>query len=174
MRTITQDWIAALAAGLTLPTIPYIFYWSALARIDALALALSLAGLWVTARWYGRRWGLIAGVLLLTAAAYTRQTYLLAAPLAAFAYIWGRGERFRALLFAVLFGCMVTGIFAVLTVATQGGIFFHVVTANVNALQSRLDHPLRRRSAALFPAADRGRARSTSWSARSSGGGRGR
>ena len=138
VRTITQDWIAALAAGLTLPAIPYIFYWSALARIDALALALSLAGLWVTARWYGRRWGLIAGVLLLTAAAYTRQTYLLAAPFAAFVYIWGRGERFRALLFAVLFGCVVMGLFAVLTVATQGGIFFHIITANVNALNPDL------------------------------------
>ncbi len=61
VQTITKDWIAALAAGLTLPAIPYIFYWSALARIDALALALSLAGLWVTARWYGRRWGLDRG-----------------------------------------------------------------------------------------------------------------
>ncbi len=138
VRTITQDWIAALAAGLTLPAISYIFYWSALARIDALALALSLAGLWVTVRLYGRRWGLITGVLLLTAAAYTRQTYLLAAPLAGFVYIWGRGERFRALLFAVLFGCVVTGLFAVLTVATQGGIFFHIVTANVNALNPDL------------------------------------
>ncbi len=138
VQTITKDGIAALAVGLTLPTISYIFYWSALARIDALALALSLAGLWVTARWYGRRWGLIAGALLLTAAAYTRQTYLLAAPLAAFAYIWGRGERFRALLFAVLFGCAITGIFVVLTVATGGGIFFHIVTANVNALNPDL------------------------------------
>ncbi len=73
-------------------------------------------------------------VLLLTAAAYTRQTYLLAAPLAGFVYVWARGERFRALLFAVLLGSLVLAIFAVLVVTTQGGIFFHIITANVNTL----------------------------------------
>ncbi len=138
VQTITHDGIAALAAGLTLPAIPYIYFWSALARIDSLALALSLAGLWVIARWYKRRWGLILSVLLLTAAVYTRQTYLLTAPLAAFVYVWARGERFRALLFAVLLGCVVLGLFAVLEVTTEGGIFFHVITANVNALNPDL------------------------------------
>jgi hypothetical protein len=92
----------------------------------------------VIARGYQRRPGLILGVLLLTAAAYTRQTYLLAAPLAAFVYVWGRGERFRALLFALLFGCVVLGLFAALIVVTQGGIFFHIITANVNALDSSI------------------------------------
>ncbi|MFN8448287.1 MAG: hypothetical protein U0521_06785 [Anaerolineae bacterium] len=131
---MTKDWLAGLAAGLTLPSIPYIFYWSTLTRIDCLALALSMAGLWVIARWYKRGWGVILAALLLTAAAYTRQTYLLAAPLAAFGWMWGRRERFGALAFAVLVGCLVLGIFAVLMVATRGGIFFHVITANVNAL----------------------------------------
>lgn len=134
VQTVTKDSLAGLAAGLTLPSIPYIFYWSALTRIDCLALALSMAGLWVIARWYKRGWGVILAALLLTAAAYTRQTYLLAAPLAAFGWMWGRRERFGALAFAVLVGCLVLGIFAVLMVATRGGIFFHVITANVNAL----------------------------------------
>ncbi len=138
VQAITRDWIAALAAGLTLLTLPYVNYWALLARIDCLALALSLAGLWVIARGYWRRWGLMLAVLLLTAAAYTRQTYLLAAPLAAFAYVWVRGERFRALLFAVMFGVAVLAIFAVLLVATRGGIFFHIITANVNALNPGL------------------------------------
>jgi 4-amino-4-deoxy-L-arabinose transferase-like glycosyltransferase len=136
VRAITKDWLAAFAAGLTLLVIPYISYWSIMARIDALALALSMAGLWVITRWYTRRWGIILAVLLLTAAAYTRQTYLLAAPLAGFAYVWGRGERFRALLFAVLLGCAVLGIFATMMVATRGGIFTHIITANVNTLNS--------------------------------------
>ena len=45
VQAVTKDWIAGLAAGLTLPAIPYVYYWSALARIDSLALALSMAGL---------------------------------------------------------------------------------------------------------------------------------
>lgn len=134
VRTITRDWLAALAAGLTLLAMPYIAYWSLLARIDGLALALSMAGLWVIARWHKRNWGIVLAVALLAAAAYTRQTYLLAAPLAGFAYVWGRGERWRALGFAVLLGCVVLGIFAVLMVATDGGIFTHIITANVNLL----------------------------------------
>ncbi len=138
VQAITRDWIAGLAAGLTLPAIPYLFYWSALARIDSLALALSMAGLFVIVRGYRRRSGLILAVLLLTAAAYTRQTSLLAAPLAGFVYVWGRGERFRALAFAVLLGCVVLGIFAIVLVDTQGGIFFHIITANVNALNPDL------------------------------------
>ncbi|MCC6801627.1 MAG: hypothetical protein IT319_01985 [Anaerolineae bacterium] len=138
VQTVTKDWLAGLAAGLTLPAIPYIFYWSSLARIDCLALALSMAGLWVIARWYQHGWGIILAALLLTAAAYTRQTYLLAAPLAAVGWLWGRRERFGALAFAVLVGCFVLGIFAVLMVATRGGIFFHVITANVNALDTTL------------------------------------
>ncbi|MEO8393653.1 MAG: hypothetical protein ABI700_11745 [Chloroflexota bacterium] len=138
VQTITKDWLAGLAAALTLPAIPYLFYWSALARIDSLALALSMAGLFVIVRSYRRRSGLILAVLLLTAAAYTRQTYLLAAPLAGFVYVWGRGERFKALAFAVLLGCVVLGLFALVLVDTRGGIFFHIITANVNALNPDL------------------------------------
>lgn len=136
VRAVTKDWLAALASGLALLSIPYISYWSVMARIDALALALSMAGLWMITRWHTRHWGIVLAVLLLTAAAYTRQTYLLAAPLAGFAYVWGRGERLRALGFAVLLGCVVLGIFAVLMVTTDGGIFTHIITANVNALNS--------------------------------------
>ena len=40
--------------------------------------------------------------------------------------------------FAVLLGCVVLGVFAVLLVATRGGIFFHIITANVNALDPDL------------------------------------
>jgi hypothetical protein len=137
-HTVTRSKLAGLAAGLTLLAMPYIFFWSSLVRIDCLALALSMAGLWVITRWYRSGFGLIVAVLLLTAAAYTRQTYLLAAPLGAFIYIWGRRERFRALLFAVTFGSLVLGIFAVLLVATRGGIFTHVITANVNDLNPDL------------------------------------
>ena len=52
VQAVTKDWLAGIAAGLTLPTIPYIYYWSALARIDSLALALSMIGLCVITRAY--------------------------------------------------------------------------------------------------------------------------
>jgi hypothetical protein len=132
LHAATRDWIAALVGALLLPVIPYILHWSALARIDSLALGLSLAGIAVVAIAPRRRAAVIAAALLLTAAAYTRQTYLAAAPLAAFAWLWGAGERRRALIFAVLFGSLVLGLFALLLVWTEGGIFFHIVTANVN------------------------------------------
>lgn len=136
--SIGRDWLAGLAAALTLPAIPYIFHWSTMARIDSLALALSWLGLLVIVRWRGAGWSLFVSALLLTAAAYTRQTYLLAAPLAAFAWLWGSRERARALLFIVCFGSLVLAAAVVLIVATRGGFFYHIITANINALDQNL------------------------------------
>jgi hypothetical protein len=42
------------------------------------------------------------------------------------------------MIFGVLFGSIVLGIFAVLLVWTQGGIWFHVITANVNTLDPQI------------------------------------
>lgn len=137
-RAVTKDVIAGIAAGVAFIAIPYIFHWSIMARIDALALALSLAGLALVAQFPRRTWALIGAALLLSLAAYTRQTYLLAAPLAAFAWLWARTNVTRALGFGVLVGSLVIGVFAMLVVATQGGIFFHIVTANVNRLDFAL------------------------------------
>ncbi|NDJ61591.1 MAG: hypothetical protein GYB67_10730 [Chloroflexi bacterium] len=138
IHALTRDALAALIGGALLLTIPYVLHWGPLARIDSLALALSWGGLFVIARWPERWAALLLAALLLTAAAYTRQTYLLAAPLAVFAWLIGRGRVYRGLVFAVLFGSLVLGIFAVLTVATRGGIFYHLITANVNALDPNL------------------------------------
>lgn len=138
VRAITRDSVAALVAALTLLAVPYVFSWSALARIDSLALAFAWAGLFAVVQGRGKRWGMIAGILLLACAAYTRQTYLLAAPLAAVAWLWGDRRRLAALLVAVYFAALVLVSFAVLTALTRGGIFFHLVTANVNALDATL------------------------------------
>ncbi len=137
-RAITRDNVAGLAAGLAFPAIPYVFHWSILARIDALALAFSLLGLLLIAQQPRKMWALIGAALLLTLAAYTRQSYLLAAPLAAFVWLWTQISFQRAVGFAVLVGCLVIGVFVLLVVATQGGIFFHIVTANVNRLDFAL------------------------------------
>ena len=85
--TLAQDRMAAAVTGLIFLAFPYVVAWSPLARVDMLALALSTAGLYVLVRRPSTCWGLIASGLLLVAAAYTRQSYALAAPLAACAWL---------------------------------------------------------------------------------------
>jgi 4-amino-4-deoxy-L-arabinose transferase-like glycosyltransferase len=133
LRALAARWTAAVVAGLTLLTVPYVSYWGALFRIDALALATSLGALFVLVRWPERRWALVGTAILLTAAVYTRQSYGLAAPLAAFVWLVSRkGHRRRAVGLVVLFVVMAGGLLLVLTAATRGGFLFHTVTANVN------------------------------------------
>lgn len=134
VHAVTRDPLASIAAGLSLLTVPYIFYWSAIARIDALALALSLTGLWLILRFHQRWWLIVLAVLFLTAAAYTRQTYALAAPMAAFVWLLAKRQPYRAVVFALGFGTLVLAIFVVVLVATRGGFFTHLITANANAL----------------------------------------
>jgi hypothetical protein len=130
-HTFSKDRFAALATGLLFLAIPYVVSWSGLLRIDLLALALSLAGLYVLIRWPGATWGLAGGGLLLVAAAYTRQSYALAAPLAALAWLWTY-ERRRALALALLVGGLGLILFVGLNILTNGGFFVHIVAANVN------------------------------------------
>ncbi|MBE2182347.1 MAG: glycosyltransferase family 39 protein [Anaerolineae bacterium] len=137
-HTITRSRVAALVSAVLLPAFPYVFHWSALARIDSLALAFSLVGLWIAVRWPKSTWAAFWAALMLGLAVYTRQTYLLAAPLAAFTYRWAVGGATPAFKFAVMLGGLVVGLFAVLLVATEGGFWFHLVTANVNALDGSL------------------------------------
>ena len=133
----TRDRIAALSAGLVLLAFPFVVYWSPLLRIDMLALALSLAGLcllvWkpVTPR------GLVGVALLLTAAIFTRQSYGLAAPFAAFVWLVVRDWR-QALKLALLVGGLSLFLFLLLNTLTRGGFFFNIVTANVNEFKMDL------------------------------------
>lgn len=132
-RLARDRWAAFGAAGCLL-AMPYVGFWSALFRVDAMALALSLAALaYLPERAeQGRRLTIVA--LLLTAAAFTRQSYLLAAPLAAIVTLAAdrqtRPLATRLLLRLALFGG--AGLVA-LQWSTGGGFWFHVVSANVNA-----------------------------------------
>ena len=128
---ITRARLAAGVTALLLLAIPYVGYWAGFARIDTLALMLSLAGLWCVVRRPNSTVGLGAAVILLAAAGFTRQTYLLAAPLASVVWLWPTGRR-RALGFAgaLLATVLVTGL--AVNLATAGGFWFDVVTANVN------------------------------------------
>ncbi|MFN8377832.1 MAG: hypothetical protein U0452_04100 [Anaerolineae bacterium] len=134
IHAVTEDRLAAVIGGALLFAIPWIFFWAPLARVDSLALALSLGGLYLAVRATPRRAPLFPAALVLTLAIYTRQTYLLAAPFAAFVWVARMNGWRRALTLIVWLGALVVGAFAVLLVWTQGGIWFHLVTANANTL----------------------------------------
>lgn len=147
----TRDRIAALSAGIVLLAFPFVVYWSPLLRIDMLALALSLAGLCLLV-WKPVTPRRLAGVaLLLTAAIFTRQSYGLAAPVAAFVWLLGRDWR-QAIRLALLVSGMGLALFLLLNTLTRGGFFFNIVTANVNEFRMDLleDNWERLKEAALI------------------------
>lgn len=126
-----------LAAGLFLGN-PYLMIWGGLGRVDMLAIMLSLLGVWLVYRG-GNKWLQIgvAGICL-AAAVYTRQTTLLAGPLACLIYLWRQQPR-RALQLAAWVGGIGLASFILLNSLSKGGFFTNIVTANVNRYQfSRL------------------------------------
>lgn len=127
-----HDRFAARITVLLFLAFPYVVGWAKLARIDMLALALSTAALYVIARWPQNNRALIGTAALLTAAIYTRQSYGLAAPLAAFVWVWTRRGWRAAFALAGMVGAAGLALFVILNLATGGGFFFNVVTANVN------------------------------------------
>lgn len=131
VHTITRDRVAAVVTALLVPVIPFVGYWAGLGRVDLLALLLSLAGLWCVV-WRPRSTKALAlAVILMAAAGLTRQTYLLTAPLTAVCWLWTFGRR-RALGFATAMVIVVGVVGAVLDLVTDGGLWFNLVTANVN------------------------------------------
>ena len=147
----TKDRVAAITTGMLFLSIPYVVGWSPLARVDMLALACSTGGLYLLARWPTARWSTIGSALLLVAAIYTRQSYALAAPLAAFVWLLTHDWR-RAVGLAAMVGGLALILFLILNALTRGGFYFNVVTANVNEFGiERLEWNLRRlRDAAPF------------------------
>jgi ABC-type molybdate transport system permease subunit len=135
LHALTRDWVAALLGGLLLLAVPYVAYWAPLYRVDALALALSLSGLYVAVRWPERWWGVHLAALLLTAAVFSRQSAGLAAPLAAFGWLLARQPRRRALLLVGVMAGVGAGLLALINLATGGGFWFNIITANINEFQ---------------------------------------
>ncbi len=132
LHALTRDRLAALSGALIFPAMPYVVRWSSLARVDLLGLALSWAGLFVVVRWPDRRRSLAFAGLLLVAAVYTRQTYALAAPLAAFVWLLAQGQKRRALELAGFAGGAALVLFAALNTLTGGGFYLNTVIANLN------------------------------------------
>lgn len=134
VHALTRDRLAGLFGGLMLLSIPYVVHWSELYRIDSLALALSLAGLFVLVRTSGQRWGVLLAAVLLLAAIFTRQSYGLAAPLAACVWLlWVQPK--RALLLAGLMAVVGGVLFGLINVLTGGGFWLNIVVANINAFK---------------------------------------
>ncbi|MFC2036598.1 hypothetical protein ACFLYD_01330 [Chloroflexota bacterium] len=110
---------------------PFTVLWSSMARVDLLALALSLVALYLLyRRWQSWFW-LAVAVLCLVASIYTRQTYALAVPLAGAIWLWYNDRR-RALVFALVLALSCLFVFLFLDLATRGGFYLNIVVANVN------------------------------------------
>ncbi|MBN1249876.1 MAG: glycosyltransferase family 39 protein [Anaerolineae bacterium] len=133
--THTEQRNTAWLAGLLFLAFPYVVQWTPLLRVDMLALALSLGALVALSRWRQHPKGWLAAALLLVAAVYTRQSYGLAAPLAAFVWLWVKDGWRPALRLAVTVGGLGLALLALLTAVTGGGFVFNVITANVNTFE---------------------------------------
>lgn len=135
--TVTARRAAALVAGALFLASPYAMFWATLARIDFVALALSLGAVLVVARRPDARATPFVAAGLAALAALTRQSHLLAAPLAitgALVFVRpARAAQFVGTL-ALLVGLAV----AALDYGTGGGFFFHTVTANANRYSTPL------------------------------------
>ena len=127
-----KDLFAAVMTGMIFMAWPFVLMWSALARVDCLALAFGLAGLSNLSRrdlGWKNFW---AGAVLLVGAIYTKQSYLLAIPAAAFCWLLFQDWR-RAFLLAGAVGGTTLALFLLVNGVTQGGFLLHVIKVNFNA-----------------------------------------
>ncbi len=128
----SRQWLPALLAPALFLATYEVHNWSAFVRVDLPALALSATGLGVFLLWR-RRAGLVIAALIFVAAAFTRQTSVLA-PLACAVMLLLLRDRRRLLWFA---GPWVVGGLVVLgwhQIATGGEFWQHVVTYNRNPM----------------------------------------
>lgn len=132
VNQLTDDVLASLIAAMLLFVFPHIASWSMFNRVDTLALALSLAALFTVVRRPQGRAGIVVAAALFTLSIFTKQSYLLAGPLAALVYLWQlKLRRQGALLVGMIAGASLL-IAGLLTLLTRGGFFLHTVTANAN------------------------------------------
>lgn len=128
--------LAAAAGGLMFLAMNYVYYWSALMRVDMLALMLSLIGMRLFLAGEGafddkpgRGW-LYAALVAFFAAAFTRQTSLVAALACLAAATWRRPR--LGLRLSVMLALSGLGSFVIVNRLLAGQFFFHLVTANRN------------------------------------------
>jgi hypothetical protein len=104
-----------------------IYYFGAFGRVEALATALSLAGLYLVFK-YAKQPGLAVygAVLLFSLAFFTKQSEL-AAPVASCLYLLGAAKRIRGLLFTGALVFLNLGLLGLLQFASDGRYLFHVL-----------------------------------------------
>ncbi len=131
VRKVTGSTLGAcIGAGFFAAT-PYVVFWTTLVRIDFVALAFSLGAVSLAAHKPTARWTPVVAALLVTIGVLTRQSHLLAAPLALTCAFATQGLR-RAAAFVGPFVAAVALALVVLDRATAHGFFFNTVTANAN------------------------------------------
>lgn len=128
-----NETLAALAAALFWGN-PYVTIWSSLARVDLLALSLSLVAIYILVQCKPAWYWLVLACIFFLASAFTRQSYLLAGPLAGFIWLW-HGQRKRALIFAGALGISGLLLFGMINALTQGGFYTNIIVANLNRME---------------------------------------
>jgi hypothetical protein len=133
VRKITGNRMAGVIAGILAIASPVVYFWGALLRVDMLASALTLAGLWIAISQKG--WKMLWSVPLLVAALYTRQSSVEAALAIALALIFNAGEigntsaevRKRGIVFTILWILGAGFVLAVTQMVTHGEFWRHTV-----------------------------------------------
>jgi hypothetical protein len=133
LNTLTGDRIASAIGGMTLLAFPYLLQGSVLNRVDALALALSLGGLYATVRCPSQRQGPWVAGLLFAAAVFTNLRYALVAPLTACVWLWHLEHRGQAVRLAAIGTGSCLGLFLSLNLITEGGFYLNTVRANLTS-----------------------------------------
>lgn len=129
-REAKSNWLAIVCAGLVLAGYRLTGQWYELVRVDALFLALSLAGMTVGIYSEGRTGRILVSALLLALAFWTKQTALVyAAGILLLLWLrYGRG----ALWFAAAYFLFTVPPFLLINSATEGWFWFHTITVSGN------------------------------------------
>ncbi|MEE4195041.1 MAG: glycosyltransferase family 39 protein [Anaerolineae bacterium] len=126
-----KDRLAAFLAATLFLIFPYTYQWGGFMRVDNLALLFATAALYILLRWREKKWVLLPTAILLTLAAFTRQSYLLATPFACGVYLLFKDWK-RAFYLAGITLLLVGVLFGIFMLTTDGGFWQHIGVANQN------------------------------------------
>lgn len=129
---LSGDVLAAVIGGLLMFAIPYFFDLSVLDQVDTLALALSWGGLYTLVRQPDRHWGVIIAGLLFSAAVFTKQTYILAAPVTALAWLLQTRRVRRAIELLAVTGATCVILYVGMNILTSGGFAYNLLSLPTN------------------------------------------
>lgn len=122
--------IAGAFAGLSAISLPLIEKWALVMRVDMLAIALGLAGMWFALRSVSRSREVYLASLCFVAAMFTKQTSV-AAPAAAFATLLLIKPKTAWIGIGACAGLGSVALLA-LVFSTRGGILDHLISYNIN------------------------------------------